>query len=201
MTLDIRGFHTDFVVVNKVPDHDKWKEYFVTNIDKELDSTTPIVKRGVMAEHPQNSSYQWDITQNAKTSYFHAETIVDFTKFTNEVVIPQVDDLIEQLDFNKYKSLREHHIWYQRFDQMGRHEPHIHPDTLLCFIYLLHVDEPNNTIFYNSNKRHSPMFKSQMLTEDVPEGSIMFFPGHLVHEVFPTEKRRYTIAGNIGLEY
>jgi hypothetical protein len=201
MTLDIRGFHTDFVVVNKVPNHDKWKEYFVTNIDKELDSTIPVVKKGKMAEHTVHSSYVWDLKQNAKTSYYHAETIVDFNKFHDEVVMPQVDELIEKLDLNKYKFLGEHHIWYQRFDQMGRHDPHTHPDSHLCFIYLLHVDEPNNTIFYNSNTKHSPMFKSQMFTEDVPEGSIMFFPGHLVHEVFPTEKRRYTIAGNLGLEY
>jgi hypothetical protein len=190
MTLDIREFHTHFIAIQDVPDHDWWKQHFVTAIDNEVNEKDKAVMRNV--DH-------WESRNNSITSYFYEHSTVDYEDFTEQVVKPVVDNVLKSLDFN-YFPVKDVAYWYNRYDQMGTHEIHDHPDTDLCLIYLLHLEEPNTTVFHNTMYTQK-YFQREMYTEDLTEGKIIIFPSHLQHEVQWSDYKRYTIAGNIDLDY
>lgn len=196
MTLDIREFHTHFIAVKDVPDHDKWKQYFVSVIDKELSHQDKIA----MKTSDRGSVMSWEQQRNSSTSYFNESSSINYDDFTDEVVRPVVSEVIEELNFNSY-PVKFIDYWYNRYNKMGRHDVHNHPDSDLCLIYLLHLEEPNTTVFYNTMFDRS-FLKKEMYTDDLKEGQIIIFPWHLMHEVQPqwSEKKRYTIAGNIVLD-
>jgi len=190
MTLDIREFHTHFIAIQDVPNHDKWKQHFVTAIDNEVNEKDKAVMPNVD---------KWKNRNNSITSYFYDHSTVDYGDFTEQVVKPVVNKVLKSLDFN-YFPVQDVFYWYNRYDQMGTHEIHHHPDCDLCLIYLLHLEEPNTTVFHNTMYTQK-YFQREMYTEDLTEGKIIIFPSHLKHEVQWSDYKRYTIAGNINLDY
>lgn len=195
MTLDIREFHTHFIAIEDVPDHEKWKQHFVSSIDEELSNQDKVV----MKSYDNQTVSQWKQHHNSSTSYFFPHSSVDYNDFTKQVVTPLVTKVMSELDFNWF-PIDNIQYWYNRYDQMGTHLIHDHDDTDLCLIYILHLEEPNTTVFHNT-VYNRPFFKKELYTEDLKEGQIIIFPHHLQHEVQWSEKRRYTIAGNINLNY
>ena len=191
MTLDIREFHTHFIAIKDVPNHDKWKQYFVSSIDQEIENDNSVAV--------QQKRDIWAAEYKSNTSYYSPNSTIDYEQFTEEVVIPILDEVIEELDFNSY-PLENIQYWYNRYNKMGMHELHNHPGSDLCLIYLLHLEEPNTTVFHNT-AYPEPYIKNAIYTEDLSEGKLIIFPHHLHHEVQWSEKRRYTIAGNIKFNY
>ena len=192
MTLDIREFHTHFIAIKDVPNHDKWKQYFVSSIDQEIENNSAFAS--------QQKRDLWAAEFNSNTSYYSQNnSTVDYEQFTEEVVIPILNEVIEKLDFNSY-PLKNIQYWYNRYDKMGMHELHDHVGADLCLIYLLHLEEPNTTVFHNTMYTQK-YFQREMYTEDLTEGKIIIFPSHLKHEVQWSDYKRYTIAGNIKLDY
>ena len=204
MTLEIREFHTNFIAIKDVPNHDYWKDYFVSAIDNELSYEDEIFYK-TNANHMINenedevwSGQKWKLDNNASSSYFNDHTSINYDDFTEKVIKPSVDELINQLNFNQF-FIENIFYWYNRYDEMGNHQPHDHPGADLCLIYILHLEEPNTTVFHNT-RYPDPLYPKQIYTDDLPEGKLILFPSHLQHEAQWSEKRRYTIAGNINFK-
>lgn len=190
MTLDIREFHTHFIAIQDVPDHAAWKKYFVDAIDKELSDATKARSSDIDT---------WEVSHNSNTSYFDHYSSIDYDDFTKKVVTPILSEVFTELDFNPYPA-KDVHYWYNRYDKMGHHDLHDHPESDICLIYLLHLEEENTTVFHNT-KYTKRFMKTEITTEDLSEGKLIIFPNHLKHEVQWSENKRYTIAANILLNY
>lgn len=206
MTLEIREFHTNFIAIKDVPNHDDyWKDYFVSAIDNELSHEDEVFMKTNLNRNFDGhedevwSLKKWKMDNNASTSYFNDHTSINYDDFTKKIIKPSVDEVINQLNFNQY-SVKDIVYWYNRYDEMGIHGVHNHPGAHLCFIYILHLEEPNTTVFHNT-RYTDPLYPKHIYTDDLPEGKLIFFPSHLDHEAQWSEKRRYTIAGNINLNY
>ena len=96
----------------------------------------------------------------------------------------------------------------QRVDRSGRRQRNagfveeIHEHTGagdFSGIYLLELNETNKTHFYCSGGNTA--MKLLANTRNIPEGSIILFPSHLLHYVTPCEAERATVSCNISLAY
>lgn len=70
-------------------------------------------------------------------------------------------------------------------------------------IYILHSEEPNKTLFYQSgpNPGAANMGGCHFNTDFINEGDVIIFPSSLLHCALPCIKERITIAFNIASTY
>lgn len=142
------------------------------------------------------------------TSYFHQEDIKKI--FTEKIITSIIENPLNELFQNKnlFPNKPENiiipEIWFNVYKPGYSQELHAHSGASLSGIYLLELDEPNTTMFFNNHSGYK--YKvcdvgSVFPTSHIEEGNIIFFPSELIHSVNKCIKDRITISFNLLLDY
>ena len=98
---------------------------------------------------------------------------------------------------SKIKSINISDIWYNRYLKDHICRPHIHTGCSYSAIYLLHLQEPNPTVFIPNLQNYSyMMYENNIETKHITEGEVMIFPSNMLHYCLPIEKERWVIVWN-----
>jgi uncharacterized protein (TIGR02466 family) len=142
------------------------------------------------------------------TSYFHRKEIEKF--FTEKIITSIVENPLEELFKNKSlfpnkpKDIIIPEIWFNVYKPGYSQELHAHGGAVLSGIYLLELNEPNTTMFFNNNSRYEYMKSdvgSVFPTSHIEEGNVIFFPSEVPHSVNKCTRDRITISFNLLLDY
>lgn len=159
--------------------------------------------------HQQNKEYiisrlNHDVaTQSDMGNALTTNGQLDLSPFTQTILTDIVwnpfDQMLQELQCAYTpKESKLQSIWWNYYQPGQYTEPHKHIDSDFSGIYLLHLNEPNNTMFYQNGESGSfPLFDEYIHTKDVPEGSTILFPSRLLHWSLPTVKERYVVIFNI----
>lgn len=140
------------------------------------------------------------------TSYFDASNflmvLLESCGLTKNIVWDPFDRMLAHPDLKLARTPFESRIssiWYNIYSSGSFHHPHTHlGDASFCGIYLLDLQESNNTLFYQSG---IPSMEHTHSTEDLKEGSIILFPADLIHSVYEVKHPRTSIAFNISSRF
>jgi hypothetical protein len=158
--------------------------------------------------HKQNKNYILDhlnttiATQSDMGNATTTNGSIDLSPFTPEIL----DDIIwtpfelmlQELQVCTPTQSKLKSIWWNYYKPGQYTEPHKHVDCDFSGIYLLHLEEPNTTVFYQNGESPSfPLFDEYYNTTHIEEGSTIIFPGRLLHYAKPSLKDRYVVVFNI----
>jgi hypothetical protein len=131
-----------------------------------------------------------------------------YTDLIQNGIYPAVSRMFEAMpQLVRPESSQVVDIWYNRYTPGAGQEIHTHSTKYgqqtryLSGTYILELDEPNGTVFYNVNAAGNPMVSDLLHMSSAKEGDILLFPAHLPHYVKPCIKRRTTIAFNLSLVF
>jgi len=187
-------FPAPFVYHYNVPEHVQIKQELKPKLD------------AFYQKHHKEQMYKWKIDKSYGTGVctnFH-ETSSQIKWYTNEhlkaIVWNSLDELLSKLKYrdSNFKLIR---FWWNVY-QKGDHAPlHNHGMFGISGVYLLHLNEPNKTVFFSKSKTilENGSDICQYCTDDVPEGTVMLFPSSLSHYVEPAETARMTISFNVSI--
>jgi hypothetical protein len=156
--------------------------------------------------YAQEKKYRWTndsvIKTQMCTNYTHAS--IQKTWYTEnhlqKLVWSPLDELLEQLKF-KSGRCKLNTFWWNVY-QKGAFAPiHNHGPHGVSGVYLLHLNEPNKTVFFH-NRRDLLRYDEDLqhyTTRHVKEGTVMLFPSSLNHYADPAETTRMTISFNIDI--
>jgi hypothetical protein len=178
-------FDNPFVFWTKVNNHDKHKEYLLPKIESTPDDRVV---------HQDGS----------RTSYFHQQ----YDYFNEELINDIVWEPYEQMMREKNVGERPPHfalsaLWFNDYESGGKTMTHKHNRSDWSGIYLLHLEEPNTTVFYapyGEAPNTNYMNKYKVMDQCV-EGDVMIFPSFMLHAANVCTKRRVCIAFDITCEY
>jgi hypothetical protein len=154
-------------------------------------------KQHILSNLNVNNSTQSDMG-NATTT----NGSIDLSPYTPEILKDIIWDpfdlMLEELQAFQPVESKLHSIWWNYYKPGEYTEPHKHVDCDFSGIYLLHVEEPNTTVFYQNGESPSfPLFDEYYNTTHVKEGSTLIFPARLLHYTKPSLKERYVVVFNI----
>jgi uncharacterized protein (TIGR02466 family) len=192
-----------FVFWTKVKNHQEIKEELKNKILEESKDfkyyNSPLKERKI-------TENKWKC--EVITSYFHRKDVKEF--FTEEIITSIVetplDELFENKNLfpNKPQNIILSEIWFNVYKPGYSQEIHAHGGASLSGIYLLELNEPNTTMFFNNgsgyNYKNSDM-GSIFPTSHIEEGNVIFFPSELSHSVNKCTKDRITISFNLLFDY
>ena len=193
-----------FIFWTKVKDHEKIKTELKEKILKESEDfkyyNSPLKER-----QPGENKWQCEVL----TGYFHRKEIKYlFTdKIINSVIESPLDELFENKNIFKEKPRETvlSEIWFNVYKPGYSQEIHAHHGASISGIYLLELNEPNNTVFFSN----TPTYKYNerdwvggvFPTEHIEEGNIILFPSELSHCVKKCSNYRITVAFNLIFNY
>jgi hypothetical protein len=185
----IKNFRSPFLFHRNVPNHKRIKEDVLPKIKSELENKEKYHNVG-----------SWNA--EVYTSFNYRLDFLHDPKFIDSVIWDSMDQMVGELLDDKSlttypKSSNCKSIWFNYYEPGGFQEVHDHLGESVSFsgIYLLHVEEPNTTFFYNPNS--NSYLAHTINTKDYEEGSVLIFPSSLLHYVNPVKDHRYTISFNI----
>jgi len=123
-------------------------------------------------------------------------------KESEKYLVKYIAELIKDYYYSKFE-LGIHEIWENTYNNNDYQEPHVHPNSKLCFIIYKKVKEPR-TIFFNPARsviemlQAEDLFPKTFLPNKLKTGSIIVFPGFLEHMVAPNSDQ-ITLSGNLIL--
>jgi len=191
-------FPTHFVWWKRLENHEEIKERYIPIIDQDYELNSLIY----------NSKNDWDC--NVTTSFFSEVSVSPIFDdyFIKNVVWQTMDIMIKELHNRIKLPIPEeshlNHMWYNKYQKGQWQEIHNHNSGNVSFsgIYLIDLNEKNNTVFYN--KHNINCFyaeKSLFSTNHIEEGSVIWFPSELSHYVKPSLANRTTISFNVYSKY
>jgi uncharacterized protein (TIGR02466 family) len=192
-----------FIFWTKVKEHEEIKKELKEKILKESENfkyyNSPLKERKISAN-------KWNC--EVITSYFHREDVKKFftEKIITSIIENPLDELFEDKHLfpNKPGNITISEIWFNVYKPGYSQELHAHSGSSLSGIYLLELNEPNTTMFFNNNSGYKYKIcdvGSVFPTSHIEEGNIIFFPSELVHSVNKCVKDRITISFNLLFDY
>jgi hypothetical protein len=181
----IYDFENPFVFWTKVNNHEKIKKDLMPHI----------------LNTPEDRVTRQD---GSRTSFFHQQ----YNFFNKEIIEEIVWKPYEQmLDEKKITDRPPHYklssLWFNDYEPGGRTFAHKHSTSDWSGIYILHLDEPNTTVFYchYGEAPHTNYMNKYKVMDDIQEGYVMLFPSFMLHAAGPCIKQRVCIAFDITCEY
>ncbi len=184
-------YPSDFLFWGRANNHSKIKEQLYSKIKNKLSDT----------ESKQTQFWLCDVN----TEFFDPanEVVNKYLDLITTSIYPLLDQMFSEIpNIQKPTSSVVSKIWYNHYEKAQYQEVHSHSvNSTLSGIYLLHLEEPNKTVFYSYGSSVNLLSTpTKQLTEAV-EGDIIIFPSNLLHYVLPCEKNRVSIAFNITCEF
>lgn len=185
-------FYHPFVYWEKIKNHEQLKRELLPKIYEDIQKN----------EKEYLEKLVWDcevITSFPNTDY--SDSFLRLDRVVNSIVWDPFDRMLDEVkpEIN-IDSADLDLIWYN-FYQVG-HNQEIHDhrnDSTFSGIYLLSIDEPNSTVFYNASDKSE--VNEYFNTDKLEEGSVILFPAHLPHYVKPCKTNgRITLSFNIKCE-
>jgi hypothetical protein len=124
---------------------------------------------------------------------------INYNNIVQEAIFPAIDRMIEEIGLNMPDSYHLFDIWTNYYKEYGNQNIHIHEKTDISGVYLLHLEDPNSTVFYSFCD--NPLMDVYKETTEIEEGNIILFPSHLPHEAKGTKKDRITISFDIKCNF
>ena len=186
---DIVVFPGPFILVYEVKNHLKIKSKILSYI-KNLDEL--------------NVS---DNFQNLKTSYYNSKNndfekkILNDGEIIDNVVWEPIDYFLENNPFfiqSKPENSILRNMWFNYYENDSFFSTHTHPGSTFSGIYLLHLEEKNNTEFYFSGSGNSNYQYVNYRTEHITEGHVILFPSEVFHSVPKVNSKKITISFNVN---
>jgi hypothetical protein len=174
----IHFFQPQFVFHTQTQNHSKNKQHILNHLNFECSSKSDMGNA---------------ITTNGKNdlSCYTPEIL-------NDIIWNPFDQMIQELQCFSPAESRLHSIWWNYYQAGEYTEPHKHVDADFSGIYLLHLEEPNTTVFYqNGDSSSIPLFDEYYHTQHMTEGTTIIFPSRLLHYANPSLKERYVVVFNI----
>jgi len=137
-------------------------------------------------ETEKDSIYRLDFTL-AREDKKYLELVL------SNVILPTIEHQANLLSFGDSKiSLHVIDIWFQQYIKNDIHKWHTHPKSNFNNIFYLEKPDKVNTEFY------CPIRKEIYIIDNIQEGDILTFPGHVVHRsgLNTTTDRKTVIAFN-----
>jgi hypothetical protein len=184
---NIFNFNSNFIYWEKVENHEEYKKYFIPKITNEYEYSKQI--------NQTDLTTKYFLETNCFTSYCNKNSKIIYNNLVVDTIYPALDRLIEKMNLVAPSKSTIDNIWYNFYLKNGQHGVHIHKDMDISGIYLLKLEEPNNTIFHYIES--GVLFKEQFSSKNIPEGYLILFPGHIPHEVKPCKKNKISISFNI----
>lgn len=188
-------FPEPFVYHYAVPEHQQLKE----ELQPKLES--------FYQKHSQEKKYRWTndplITSKMCTNFNQASLQKNWytQQHLEAIVWNPLDQLLQKL--NERTSRCKLSMFWWNVYQKGDSAPiHNHGSFGLSGVYLLHLNEPNKTVFLHNTRM---LLKNQQDlihydTKNVREGTVLLFPSSLNHFVEPAGTTRMTISFNVLLD-
>jgi hypothetical protein len=184
---NIFNFNNNFIYWEEVNNHTHYKDYFVPEILKETEK---------YKNNPNNSELNnYYKNTNCFTSYFIQNSEIKYNNFIINAIYPALDRMILKMNLRLPSKSMIDNIWYNLYSEGGYHNVHIHRGKDISGIYLLELNDKNNTVFHYMDG--CVLFNSEFSTENIPEGSLILFPSNIPHEVKPCKKQKISISFNI----
>jgi len=191
---DFFYFTEPFVFQYAVPEHLQLKE-----------ELKPLLE-SFYQMHRQEKKYRWTNDPNVKTEMCtnFCQAFAQKTWYTQQqlqqIVWNSLDKLFERLD-SKTQRCKLTTFWWNVYQKGDSAPIHNHGSFGVSGVYLLHLNEPNKTVFFH-NKR--ALLKNEQdleyyETTHIPEGTVMLFPSSLNHYVDPAETTRMTVSFNVQI--
>ena len=177
-TSDLVLFPRPFLYKKKLQSHDEIKEKLLPWI----------------TQRPVESCYD---NFNDKSGKFG--DYLELHDLFSEIVFDPVASCIESLPFNipDVDDINLQHIWYNNYKVGESHGPHVHADATFSGVYLLHVGEENDTIFFGAGTSNTAYQNFSYDTKHISEGSVLVFPSDMYHCTEPAQDNRITISFNV----
>lgn len=178
LTSDLVLFPGPFLYKKKLQSHDEIKEKLLPWI----------------TQRPVESCYD---NFNDKSGKFG--DYLELHDLFSEIVFDPVASCIESLPFNipDVDDINLQHIWYNNYKVGESHGPHVHADATFSGVYLLHVGEENDTIFFGAGTSNTAYQNFSYDTKHISEGSVLIFPSDMYHCTEPAQDNRITISFNV----
>ena len=96
-----------------------------------------------------------------------------------------------------YQDIRFINLWFQQYNQTGKHGWHIHGDNYTGVYYVKLSDKSAKTELIN------PFSQNEKIIIDAKEGDVVIFPSYVIHRA-PTQKEKTNkiiISFNINFEF
>lgn len=96
-----------------------------------------------------------------------------------------------------YQNIRFINLWFQQYNQTGKHGWHIHGDNYTGVYYVKLSDKSAKTELIN------PFSQNEKIIIDAKEGDVVIFPSYVIHRA-PTQKEKTNkiiISFNINFEF
>lgn len=204
---NLKVWPSPFIFWTEVENHNEIKNNYLPKIkEKSLEEqyhTTPGKINRVEGEQP--SVWNCEVV----TTYFHRKQLQDF--FAEELVESIVKKpLLKLYDEQKcpvQNRPKKHilkEIWFNFYKPGFYQEPHDHSGTTFSGIYLLELNEPNNTIFTchgTSRYNYNQSLTSYYPTEHIKEGNVILFPSEFIHSVDICTEEKASISFNVLCEW
>lgn len=199
---DVFIFPCKFLYWEKIPEHKDIKDNYLSKLHWDADAYGPFYRK----------KNKWNC--NVTSSYFNAShPVPQFLDdhFYNTVVWKPFDNMLEvmkdKIGLPSPTSSKITSLWYNKYIGGEWQEIHNHcppagstQPQQYSGIYLMELDEPNSTIFYESNTPSAFNSSGSALsytTSDFEEGTVIIFPSELEHYVNPCVNNRVTVSFNI----
>lgn len=185
-------FRTNFIYWENVEKHNFYKSHILSQIYKNPEKeiiNEEIVKRNNFYENLY-STLDPDFSSN-----INANNQLDYDNLREEVILPAFHRMIEELSLNIPTNIKIKELWTHLYLPGGYVRAHAHEKADVSGIYIVKLNEDNNTIFLDFSP--STIVKHYYESGDFSEGTIAMWPAHLVHETIPCKEPRVIIAFDI----
>lgn len=187
-------FPAPFVYHYNVPEHAQIKQ----ELKPKLDS--------FYQKHHEEQLYRWTIDKTYKsgmcTNFNEASLQRNWytSEHTQAIVWNSLDELLSKLN-QQNKKCKLVDFWWNVYQKGDSAPVHNHGTFGISGVYLLHLNEPNKTIFFSKSKALLQNLTDivEYAADKVPEGTVMLFPSSLSHYVEPAETTRMSISFNVTI--
>lgn len=187
-------FPAPFVYHYNVPEHVQIKQ----ELKPKLDS--------FYQKHHEEQLYRWTTDKTYKSGMCtnFNEASLQRNWYTSEhiqaIVWNSLDELLSKLN-QQNKKCKLVDFWWNVYQKGDSAPVHNHGTFGISGVYLLHLNEPNKTIFFSKSKALLQNLTDivEYAADKVPEGTVMLFPSSLSHYVEPAETTRMSISFNVTI--
>ena len=182
--MTILSLTPEYIFHTKIPNHQEIKDKYLPLLEKDH---TLRARQGYTASGTtvfgQNNFHLFD------------------ESFVQDVVWKPFHKMLDELPpihhHSIIKTIKISDIWYNRYLKDHICKPHIHTGCSFSAIYLLHLQEPNPTVFIPNLQNYSyMMYENNIETKHITEGEVMIFPSNMLHYCLPIVKERWVVVWN-----